>query len=94
MTPARKTTIGETEIKQYYWAGEWPVYVNSQLSDLTYEEAIEAAERERVQAELDDAADAEAYLRERQAEDDAAAAIAEEDAEREHQDHGQFGVGA
>ena len=39
MTPERKKIIANTIITEYYWAGDFVVYVNNKITDKTFNEA-------------------------------------------------------
>ena len=44
MQPERKTEVNGQTIKEYYWAGSYPCYVNSILVEHNYDEAVRRAE--------------------------------------------------
>ena len=41
MSPERSCTVNGHKVREYYWAGEYPVFVDNRLTDHTYEEAID-----------------------------------------------------
>lgn len=41
MSPTRKTTIDGKLVEEYYWAGEYVVYVNHFKTMFTYEQVLE-----------------------------------------------------
>ncbi len=46
MTPERTRTINGRKISEYYWAGEYPVYVDRRLVEGTFDEVCARIERE------------------------------------------------
>lgn len=40
MTPERKRIINGVEVCEYYWAGDYPVYVGGRLSGMTFDGAV------------------------------------------------------
>ncbi len=45
MAPERSKTVNGHKVNEYYWAGEYPVYVNSRFYEGTFEQAVEAVEK-------------------------------------------------
>ena len=43
MSPDRKVKINGHLIEEYWWTGEWVVYIDHTKSDMTYEKAVEWA---------------------------------------------------
>ena len=48
MSPDRKKVVNGQRIEEFYWAGKYVVYVNNCASDLSFEEACRAAEKQGV----------------------------------------------
>lgn len=46
MNPERSKKVGKHTIEEFYWAGEWVVYVDNRSSDLSYEDACKKYEVE------------------------------------------------
>ena len=46
MNPERSKEINDHLIEEYYWHGEWPVYVDNQLVNISFERACMLAENE------------------------------------------------
>ena len=47
MNPERSKEINNHLIEEYYWHGEWPVYVDNKLVNISFEEACRCAENEQ-----------------------------------------------
>lgn len=56
MTPDRKITINGSRVEEFYWAGRYPVYVNNQLVDETFEQAVKRLAEQQVASETSPAA--------------------------------------
>jgi hypothetical protein len=41
MTPERSKIINGHKINEYYWAGEFVVYIDNGLTTMSFEEAVE-----------------------------------------------------
>lgn len=41
MTPDRQEVVNGHKVEEYWWGGEFVVYIDNLASELTYEEAIE-----------------------------------------------------
>lgn len=41
MSPERKTEINGHKVHEYYWAGEYPVYVDNRLTVGKFEDIVE-----------------------------------------------------
>jgi len=41
MSPIRKKTINGYEVKEFYWAGRYPTYVDNFKTEETFEEACD-----------------------------------------------------
>ena len=41
MAPERSCTVNGRVIREYYWAGEYPVYVDNRLTKCSYEDAAD-----------------------------------------------------
>jgi hypothetical protein len=50
MSPERQRVIGKQKVSEYYWAGEYPVYVGNQLVHETYEQACARLEADEIAA--------------------------------------------
>lgn len=46
MDPTRTATINGHAVREYYWAGEYPVYVDSQLRAGSFEDICAALSKE------------------------------------------------
>ena len=40
MQPERSCTVNGHVIREYYWAGEYPVYLDNRLTKRSYEDAV------------------------------------------------------
>jgi len=58
MTPDRKITIAGSRVEEFYWAGKYVVYVNNNLVDEGFDDAVKrlvAAESARTDGALQQA---------------------------------------
>uniref|UniRef100_A0A6H2A4Z3 Uncharacterized protein n=1 Tax=viral metagenome TaxID=1070528 RepID=A0A6H2A4Z3_9ZZZZ len=46
LKPERKKEINDRTIEEFYWHGEYPVYVDKKLVNISFERACELAENE------------------------------------------------
>ena len=44
MTPEKKKQVGKHKVEEYYWAGEYPIYINNRLTSLSFDGAVKWAE--------------------------------------------------
>lgn len=51
MSPKRTKTIGGRIVKEFYWAGEYPVYVDHRFTPGSFEEVCERLERDAIAEE-------------------------------------------
>jgi hypothetical protein len=53
MTPDRAQTVGDTEIKEYYWSGRMVVYVNNKFVEMSFDQAVAVARENSKNIETD-----------------------------------------
>lgn len=50
MTPERKRIVNGVEVCEYYWAGDYPVYIGGRLSGMTFDGAVRMLEDRQAEA--------------------------------------------